>query len=87
MQGDWKSIVWHVFIVMLLTGLGGMVVGLSGSTGERAVIAIAASNMIFGTVGFCISGCLIKIRRFRHLTVVALMVWLASFIMFLLAYH
>ena len=66
---NWKGVARDVGIVFVLTFLGGLVVGLtSGLTGaEVNVIAIALSNIVFGTVGFTISGCIVKINRFRHL--------------------
>ena len=79
---DWKALARDVGIVFVLTFLGGLVVGFTSSlTGvEVNILAIALSNIVFGTVGFTISGCIVKTNRFRHLYQVALGVWLLSFI-------
>jgi nitrate reductase NapE component len=42
--------------------------------------ALAVANILLGTVGFVISGCLAKTRRFQHLWVVVLFVWLTSLV-------
>lgn len=39
---------------------------------------IALSSLFWGIVGFTISGCLVKVSRWTHLTVVALVFWLVS---------
>ncbi len=79
---EWKGVARDVAIVFVLTFLGGLVVGFTSSLtgGEVNVLAIALSNIIFGTVGFTISGCIVKINRFRHLYQVALGVWLLSLV-------
>ncbi|MGH7260808.1 MAG: hypothetical protein ACREI9_09025 [Nitrospiraceae bacterium] len=77
---DWKGLARDVGIVFVLTFIGGLVVGFTSSlTGaEVNILAIALSNIVFGTVGFTISGCIVKINRFKHLYRVALGVWLLS---------
>ena len=79
---DWKGVARDVGIVFVLTFLGGLVVGFTTSlTGaEVNILAVALSNIVFGTVGFTISGCIVKTSRFRHLFQVALGVWLLSLI-------
>ena len=50
-------------------------------TGEEATpLVIGLSNIFWGTVGFTISGCLARVRRFKHLFMVALGLWLLSFV-------
>ncbi len=50
-------------------------------TGEEATpLVIGLSNIFWGTVGFTISGCLAKVQRFKHLFMVALGLWLLSFV-------
>ena len=39
-----------------------------------------SSNIFWGTVGFAISGCLAKVQRFKHLLMVAVGLWLVSFV-------
>ena len=79
---EWKGLARDVAIVFVLTFLGGLVVGFTTSMvgAEVNVAAIALSNIVFGTVGFTISGCIVKINRFKHLYQVALGVWLLSLI-------
>ncbi len=79
---EWKGVARDVGIVFMLTFLGGLVVGFTASlTGaETNITAIALSNIVFGTVGFTISGCIVKLNRFKHLSQVALGVWLLSLI-------
>ncbi len=48
--------------------------------GEVTPLVIGLSNIFWGTVGFTISGCLAKVQRFKHLFLVALGLWLLSFV-------
>jgi hypothetical protein len=80
--------VWPVFrdiaIVFALTFFGGCLVGFyKGATKSDpagAVIAVAISNLICGTIAFTISGVLAPPPRWRHLFFVALGSWLLSII-------
>lgn len=66
-----------IAIIVGLTFIGGFVIGLAGSyRSPRGMLAIAASNILLGTVGFVISGCLAPGNRWRHLAYVGLGVWL-----------
>ena len=47
---------------------------------EVTVVMIGLSNIFWGTVGFAISGCLAKMQRFKHLFIVAIGLWLVSFV-------
>lgn len=47
---------------------------------EVTALVIGLSNIFWGTVGFAISGCLAKVRRFQHLFMVAIGLWLVSFV-------
>jgi hypothetical protein len=68
-------------VIFLITFLGGFVIGLAGPMEpSRKAIALAVSNIIFGSIGFAISGSLVKVNRFHHLGVVAIGVWLVSLI-------
>jgi hypothetical protein len=70
-----------VAIIVALTFIGGFVIGLSGApSSPRTMLAIAASNILLGTIGFVISGCLAAGNRWRHLAYVGLGVWLAGLI-------
>ena len=72
------AVVRDVLIVWLLTSIGGFVVGLAVGTTQspRFMLAVAASNILLGTVAFIIVGCLAGEGRWKHLAVVALLVWL-----------
>ncbi len=47
---------------------------------EVTPLVIGLSNIFWGTVGFAISGCLAKVQRFKHLFIVAIGLWLVSFV-------
>ena len=47
---------------------------------EVTPLVIGLSNIFWGTVGFAISGCLAKVQRFKHLFMVAIGLWLVSFV-------
>jgi hypothetical protein len=80
------GIIRDVLIVFALTAVGGFVIGLvegirhSGASVDEMVLEIAASNLLLGTIGFTISGCLARGSRWQHLGLVALGVWLLSLI-------
>jgi len=76
----WKALIRDIAIIWILTAFAGFVVGIMGTENERFMLAIAVSNMLFGIVGFCISGCSAKVNRWRHLNHVALGVWLTGLI-------
>jgi hypothetical protein len=77
-------IVRDIAIVFLLTALGGFVIGIAtggpSQDSQRFMLAIAASNLLLGIVGFTIAGCLAPPARWEHLGVVAFGVWLAGLI-------
>ena len=76
------QIVRDVLILFALTFMGGFVIGAavgsSFSTSVNAQFALIISNFLFSVVGFCISGALAKINRFKHLIVVAVVFWVCS---------
>ena len=47
---------------------------------EVTPLVIGLSNIFWGTVGFPISGCLTTVQRFKHLFIVAIGLWLVSFV-------
>jgi hypothetical protein len=53
---------------------------VQGMGEEVTPIVIGLSNIFWGTVGFTISGCLARVQRFKHLFVVAIGLWLVSFV-------
>ena len=70
-----------IIILVVLTGLGGFVVGFSRgqqTSDAQYGLAIGVSNLIFEIVGFTISGCLAPPGRRRHLALVALGAWIVS---------
>ncbi len=76
----WGAVVRDVVIIWILTGLGGFAVGVTGAPRENLLVGYAVANIIFGTVGFTISGCMAKVGRWKHLFVVAVGVWLVSLV-------
>ena len=72
-------VVRDVAIVWALTAMGGFVVGMAGGAPARSMLANAASNLLFSTLGFIISGCLVGGRRWKHLGIVAFLAWLTGF--------
>jgi len=74
-----------IVIIVALTFIGGFVIGLAAApTSSRGMLAIAASNLLLGTVGFVISGCLAVGSRWHHLAYVGLGVWVAGLLNVLL---
>jgi len=71
----WKAIIRDVFIVYVMTFIAGFVLGFMG-VASPATLSLA--TLIFGTIGFAISGCLAKVNRFSHLIKVAFGLWLVS---------
>jgi hypothetical protein len=76
------KVIRDVAIIVILTGIAGAAMqGILGTTAPAgAVRAIALSNLIFGTIGFVISGALARRNRWAHLAWVGLGVWLAGLI-------
>ena len=76
-----KAIIRDVIIVWILTTIGGFLVGfqasVSGGLGATTT-ALALSNMLLGTIAFCISGCMTQEARWKHLAIVATFCWLTS---------
>ena len=70
-----------VIVVTLLSCLGGFIVGFASTSGHnspRYIYSLALSNGLFLTIGFTISGCLAIGNRWRHLAIVAAIVWAVS---------
>lgn len=70
MSIDWLKVARDVLMVLVI-GVAGTVV-LSALLPGLSQLALAASML---AVGFCISGCLTREGRLRHLLLVALGVW------------
>ena len=70
-----------VIIVTVLSGLGGFIVGFASTSGHDSplyIYSLALSNSLFCIIGFTISGCLAVGNRWRHLAIVAAIVWAVS---------
>ncbi len=77
----WGAVLRDVAIIYVLTAVGGFVVGIAASLIHFApTLAIALSNLVFGTIGFIISGYLVKGKRWPHLAWVGVGVWLSGLI-------
>jgi hypothetical protein len=75
MSNSWISIARDVAIVLFLTFIGGVIIGIAGG-GNLSMAALAISNLLMGSIGFCIAGCLTRVDRWKHLLVVAVIVWI-----------
>jgi hypothetical protein len=77
MKIDWVVVLRDVLIVLVVSGLGLFMVNaaLSGGGSEGALTIV---RIVLMGVGFCISGCLVKQTRFRHLGIVAIGVWFGT---------
>jgi hypothetical protein len=76
MEIRWRDVVRDIVIVFVLTAVGGFIVGVTGVTAGRRMIAAAASNLLLGTVAFTIVGCLHESRRVVHTCTAALGNWI-----------
>jgi len=74
MKIDWRTVLRNALAVLLLVFLGGWVGGAIGGDADGAIRTVLAVVMM--TAGFCVSGCLAKQARFKHLSLVAAAVWL-----------
>ncbi|MBL6751606.1 MAG: hypothetical protein ISP90_13855 [Nevskia sp.] len=85
-----KSVLRDTVIVLGMSLLAGIAAAAALKLGgeaaaSRRLLAIAVSNLVFTTAGFCISGALVRVDRFRHLLAVAVLVWLAGAVNLVLA--
>lgn len=70
-----------VAILWVLTLVGGVVAGIASQPGTaRFAMAVAVSNILLSTIGFVIVGCLVGGRRWKHLAVVTVVLWLTGLI-------
>jgi hypothetical protein len=76
----WGAVLRDVVIIWILTALAGFVVGFTSPPEANRMMGYALANLIFGSVGFTISGCMAKIGRWKHLLVVAIGVWIVGLI-------
>lgn len=68
-------------IITALTFISGFVLGFSGAMSlPNGMLALALSNILFGTVGFVICGCLSEGNRWKHLIKVGFVVYLLGLI-------
>ena len=74
------AVIRDVGIIMILTALAGVVlgIGMSNASEEELLGAAALANIVFGTVGFVISGARVPSGRWKHLFAVAIGLWLAG---------
>jgi len=79
---NWIAVARDVSIVFgLVLASSFAAAQLIQATGEEVTaLVIGLSNIFWGTVGFAISGCLAKVQRFKHLLMVAVGLWLVSFV-------
>lgn len=88
----WKIVVRDTLIVWFLTILVGLVMAftldIAGATNSPKVQALIVplGDFVFGIVAFAIVGALAKVNRFRHLFIVATVVWVTSLVNVLLSF-
>ena len=82
MRIRWSALIRDVSIVFgLVLASSFAAVQIIQAMGEEVTaLVIGLSNIFWGTVGFTISGCLAKTERFKHLFMVAVGLWLVSFV-------
>jgi len=87
---NWKHVARDVAIVWVVTLVGGFVgafiPALKQGVFADDVLRAGAVNLIFLPAAYCISGCLVKTNRFRHLSYVAFFAWLTSVLNVFLGY-
>ncbi len=76
----WGAVALDTGIIMLLTALGGFIVGLAsmGKPMEEMLPIIGLSNIILATVGFTIAGARNPQNRWLHVLLVGVALWLTS---------
>jgi hypothetical protein len=79
MKIDWRTVLRDALGVLLLGSLGGWAGGVLSGDPNGDVPTVSA--VVLMTVGFCVSGCLAKQARFKHLALVAVGVWLIGTIL------
>ena len=80
---NWRWVLRDACILIGLTALGGFAVGLAyGLEGGKTppLWLIGISNLLMGTIGFTVCGCLVPVGRWRHLSAVAATVWAFSWV-------
>ena len=79
---NWIAVARDVSIVVGLVLVSSFAAAqiIQAQGGEVTALVIGLSNFFWGTVGFTISGCLARIQRFKHLFIVAIGLWLVSFV-------
>jgi hypothetical protein len=75
---SWKAILRDLVLVWIFTGLGGLAIGLAFQGSAFPKGTVTAFNILLSIAAFTIAGCLVRVHRFRHIAIVALLVWLSS---------
>ncbi|WP_445637713.1 hypothetical protein NSTC745_02879 [Nostoc sp. DSM 114161] len=76
------AIIRDVVLLNVVTFILGFLLAFAmpNSTLEEMMPTIALFNFVILTLSFLISGCVAKVNRFRHLRVVAILIWLGSIV-------
>jgi hypothetical protein len=74
MKIEWRTVLRDALAVLLLGFLGALFGGALGGEANGGLQAPSVIVLMAG--GFCVSGCLAKRARFKHLVLVAVAVWL-----------
>lgn len=74
------AVIRDVGVLLLLTAIGGFIIGIARPVAdiEDLTVALAVSNVLLGTIGYTISGSRTSGKRWRHLIIVAVGLWLSS---------
>jgi hypothetical protein len=84
------AIIRDVAILWGLTFARGLIIGIlriGGADPTARMVVIGLSNLLFAIIGFTISGCLTGGNRWRHLFIVAVIVWLSSLVNLVFGIH
>jgi hypothetical protein len=81
----WGAVLRDVIIIWILTALAGFVIGFTSPPKDNFMMGYALANLVFGSVGFTISGCMAKVGRWKHLFIVAIGVWIVGLINIIIA--
>jgi hypothetical protein len=73
----WKAVIRDVVIIYIFTGIGGVLIGIVAGS-QPPTTALGFANILLGSIGFCLVGCMTDNKRWQHLTIVAVFVWLTS---------
>ena len=72
------GIVRDVLMIYCFTFVGGLVTGRFVAPGPARMKFLIVLSLFLQIAGFTISGCVVKINRFKHLFIVAIGLWIVN---------